>query len=200
MGAECGVTTSVFPSDEMTRSFLHSQQRKSDYMELTADKNAIYTRVVDIDLSKTIIEQVKNDYNDSDYWTVIETLKEKMLQLSEQVKPEAYKYLALSYAAIGDMAVARKHFKTALAMDPKLSIDAEIKSPDVENLLMSVKKKWHARGNLLLLFIPRFDPLIGEVLLMLSLRIKNREMLRWGQGVFHLRIDQHFAGGRIYLG
>jgi aconitate hydratase len=52
MGAECGVTTSIFPSDEMTQQFLRSQQRKGDYTELKADKDATYARVVDIDLSK----------------------------------------------------------------------------------------------------------------------------------------------------
>lgn len=52
MGAECGVTTSIFPSDEMTRQFLSSQQRKKDFTELKADKDATYARVVNIDLSK----------------------------------------------------------------------------------------------------------------------------------------------------
>ena len=51
MGAECGVTTSIFPSDKMTRLFLRSQQRESDFTELKADKDAIYTKVVNIDLS-----------------------------------------------------------------------------------------------------------------------------------------------------
>jgi aconitate hydratase len=52
MGAECGVTTSIFPSDKMTRLFLRSQQRESDFTELKADKDAGYAKVVHIDLSK----------------------------------------------------------------------------------------------------------------------------------------------------
>ncbi len=52
MGAECGVTTSIFPSDEITLAFLQSQKRKADYTELKADKDAAYAKVVDIDLSK----------------------------------------------------------------------------------------------------------------------------------------------------
>ncbi|MGD0021170.1 MAG: aconitate hydratase [Smithellaceae bacterium] len=52
MGAECGVTTSIFPSDEMTRQFLGSQQRKKDFTKLKADEDATYARVVDIDLSR----------------------------------------------------------------------------------------------------------------------------------------------------
>jgi len=52
MGAECGVTTSIFPSDELTRLFLLSQQREKDFIELKADDDAAYARVVTIDLSR----------------------------------------------------------------------------------------------------------------------------------------------------
>ena len=52
MGAECGVTTSIFPSDEMTRLFLCSQQRETDFTPLCADKEASYAKIVDIDLSE----------------------------------------------------------------------------------------------------------------------------------------------------
>jgi len=52
MGAECGVTTSIFPSDKMTRLFLRSQQREDDFVELKPDKDAGYARVVNIDLSR----------------------------------------------------------------------------------------------------------------------------------------------------
>ena len=52
MGAECGVTTSVFPSDETTRQFLKAQGREEDWIELFADDDAIYDRIVDINLSE----------------------------------------------------------------------------------------------------------------------------------------------------
>ena len=52
MGAECGVTTSIFPSDKMTHLFLRSQQRGRDFTELKADKDAKYAKVVNIDLSE----------------------------------------------------------------------------------------------------------------------------------------------------
>jgi aconitate hydratase len=52
MGAECGVTTSIFPSDKMTRLFLRSQQRERDFTELKADKDASYAKIVNIDLSR----------------------------------------------------------------------------------------------------------------------------------------------------
>jgi aconitate hydratase len=51
MGAEMGVTTSIFPSDEETRKFLKAQGREADWVELKADDDAKYDRVVDLDLS-----------------------------------------------------------------------------------------------------------------------------------------------------
>jgi aconitate hydratase len=50
MGAECGVTTSIFPSDEMTRIFLRAQQREKDWLEILADPEAQYARTVHIAL------------------------------------------------------------------------------------------------------------------------------------------------------
>jgi len=51
MGAELGVITSVFPSDEKTRSFLKAQGREGDFAEVSADSDASYDRVINIDLS-----------------------------------------------------------------------------------------------------------------------------------------------------
>jgi predicted aconitate hydratase len=51
MGAELGVTTSVFPSDRVTRAFLKAQGRDDAYKALKADPSAKYDRVIDIDLS-----------------------------------------------------------------------------------------------------------------------------------------------------
>jgi aconitate hydratase len=52
MGAELGATTSIFPSDEVTREFLKWQKRAKDYRKLEADPDAEYSRVIDIDLAK----------------------------------------------------------------------------------------------------------------------------------------------------
>ncbi len=52
MGAECGVTTSVFPSDEVTKEFLKAQGREDDWTELKADEDAEYDEVVEINLSE----------------------------------------------------------------------------------------------------------------------------------------------------
>jgi len=50
MGAELGATTSVFPSDEMTKLFLEAQGRGTDYLELLADADAVYDEVVKVDM------------------------------------------------------------------------------------------------------------------------------------------------------
>ena len=54
MGAELGVTTSVFPSDEATREFLKLQKRESSYVPLAADPDAEYDRVIEIDLAQIV--------------------------------------------------------------------------------------------------------------------------------------------------
>jgi aconitate hydratase len=52
MGAELGVTFSVFPSDETTREFLKAQDREGDWVKLVADPDAQYDKVVEINLSE----------------------------------------------------------------------------------------------------------------------------------------------------
>jgi aconitate hydratase len=52
MGAELGATTSIFPSDEVTKEFLKAQGRESDWIELKADEDAQYDEELVIDLDK----------------------------------------------------------------------------------------------------------------------------------------------------
>ncbi|MDI9475738.1 MAG: aconitate hydratase [Natronincolaceae bacterium] len=52
MGAELGATTSIFPSDENTLAFLKAQGREKDYTPLSADEDAVYDEIVDVDLDK----------------------------------------------------------------------------------------------------------------------------------------------------
>ena len=52
MGAELGATTSVFPSDDITKAFLKAQGREEDWVELKADDDAVYDEVIDINLSE----------------------------------------------------------------------------------------------------------------------------------------------------
>ncbi len=54
MGAELGATTTVFPADEVTQQFLISQGRGKDWQALTADKDAVYDRHDEINLSELI--------------------------------------------------------------------------------------------------------------------------------------------------
>ena len=51
MGTELGATTSIFPSDEQTRIFLKAQGREADYVPLESDPDAVYDRVIPMDLS-----------------------------------------------------------------------------------------------------------------------------------------------------
>lgn len=51
MGAELGATTSIFPSDEVTKDFLRREGRENDFIELSSDSDAIYDEIIDIDLS-----------------------------------------------------------------------------------------------------------------------------------------------------
>ncbi|NLF20055.1 MAG: aconitate hydratase, partial [Clostridiaceae bacterium] len=50
MGAELGATTSIFPSDDMTRAYLRAQKREEDWSEQKADPDAVYAATVEIDL------------------------------------------------------------------------------------------------------------------------------------------------------
>ncbi|KNZ68598.1 aconitate hydratase [Thermincola ferriacetica] len=52
MGAELGATTSIFPSDEVTRLFLKAQGREQDWQEIKADEDAVYDEYLEINLSE----------------------------------------------------------------------------------------------------------------------------------------------------
>jgi aconitate hydratase len=52
MGAELGVTTSIFASDEQTKKFLSAQKRQDDYQPLAADEDAEYDRIIEINLNE----------------------------------------------------------------------------------------------------------------------------------------------------
>ena len=52
MGTELGATTSIFPSDEVTRQFLKAEGREQDYIPLASDPDAVYDKVIDINLDE----------------------------------------------------------------------------------------------------------------------------------------------------
>lgn len=52
MGTELGATTSIFPSDEITKAFLEAEGRGEDYVELKSDEDAVYDKIIDINMSE----------------------------------------------------------------------------------------------------------------------------------------------------
>lgn len=54
MGTELGCTTSIFPSDEITREFLKSQGRENDFVELKSDDDAVYDKIIEINLDTLV--------------------------------------------------------------------------------------------------------------------------------------------------
>ncbi|MBP3706156.1 MAG: aconitate hydratase, partial [Clostridia bacterium] len=54
MGTELGATTSIFPSDEVTRDFLKAEGREEDYVPLSSDEDAVYDKIIDINLDELV--------------------------------------------------------------------------------------------------------------------------------------------------
>jgi len=54
MGAELGATTSIFPSDEVTKAFLKAENREGDWIELFSDADAKYDEEYELDLSTLV--------------------------------------------------------------------------------------------------------------------------------------------------
>ena len=71
MGAELGVTTSIFPSDNITKDFLKAQDREGDWIELIADKGATYDKEITINLN-TLIPLVAAPHSPGNIKTVEE--------------------------------------------------------------------------------------------------------------------------------
>ena len=56
MGTELGATTSIFPSDEITRDFLKKQGREEDFIPLCSDEDAVYDKVIDATVDSPNVE------------------------------------------------------------------------------------------------------------------------------------------------
>jgi aconitate hydratase len=54
MGTETGCTTSIFPSDEVTREFLKAQGREDQWVELLPDENAQYDEIMEVNLDEVV--------------------------------------------------------------------------------------------------------------------------------------------------
>jgi aconitate hydratase len=81
MGAETGVTTSIFPSDEVTKDFLRKQKRLKDWVKLEANEMAWYDRIINIDLSK-IVPMVALPHSPGNVVTVKEAQGKKVNQVA----------------------------------------------------------------------------------------------------------------------
>ncbi len=73
MGAELGATTSIFPSDEVTHEFLKSEGREADFTPLASDEDAVYDKVVNINLSE--LKPMIASPHSPDNVVAVETLK-----------------------------------------------------------------------------------------------------------------------------
>jgi len=81
MGAETGATTSVFPSDDVTKAWLESQGRGDQFVSLSADKDAVYSDTIEIDLS-ALAPLVAVDPSPGDVKTVAELAGMKVDQVA----------------------------------------------------------------------------------------------------------------------
>ena len=81
MGAETGVTTSIFPSDQITKSFLRAQKRLKDWVELKADEGAEYAQIIKIDLSQ-IVPMVALPHSPGNVVPVQEVMGKKVNQVA----------------------------------------------------------------------------------------------------------------------
>ncbi len=81
MGAETGATTSVFPSDDVTKAWLESQGRGDQFVPLSADKDAVYSDTIEIDLS-SLVPLVAVDPSPGDVKTVTELAGMKVDQVA----------------------------------------------------------------------------------------------------------------------
>ncbi|OGW27612.1 MAG: aconitate hydratase [Nitrospirae bacterium GWC2_57_13] len=80
MGAELGVTTSVFPSDAVAKAFLKAQKREQDWIVLEADTDATYDRVIDIDLG-SLVPRVARPHSPDNIATVKDVAGTKVDQV-----------------------------------------------------------------------------------------------------------------------
>ena len=79
MGAELGATTSIFPSDGMTEHFLTAQGRGEDFMPLTADDDAEYDDMIELDLS-TLEPMVALPHSPGNVVTIRELVERKPVE------------------------------------------------------------------------------------------------------------------------
>jgi aconitate hydratase len=106
MGAELGATSTVFPSDEVTRRFLRAQGREADWRELRADAGATYDVAEEIDLS-ALEPLIARPSSPDNVVTVREALGEPVFQsyIGSSANP-GYRDFAISAAMVKGRTIA----------------------------------------------------------------------------------------------
>jgi tetratricopeptide (TPR) repeat protein len=89
-----------------------------------------------------MLQRAKLHYNNGEYESAIGELEMalqylKQLESADQV--EAYKYFAFSYVALGDREKAKDLFKTALTLNPGLTLDPATVSPKIIKVFEEAK-------------------------------------------------------------
>ncbi len=80
MGAELGATTSIFPSDEVTKAFLKAENREIDWVELSSDADAKYDEEYEIDLS-TLVPLAACPHSPDNVKPIVELAGKKISQV-----------------------------------------------------------------------------------------------------------------------
>ncbi|MBK7092594.1 MAG: aconitate hydratase [bacterium] len=132
MGAELGATTSVFPSDEVTREFMRSQGRESQFVPLSPDRDATYDEHDEIDLSK--LEPL----------IALPSSPDNVVPVREVAGREIYQAYIGSSANPGlrDFAVAALMVKDRVVHD-RVSFDINPSSRQIQENLMSLGLMQH---------------------------------------------------------
>jgi len=136
MGAELGATTTVFPSDRRVLEFLHEQGRKEDFVELTADKDAVYDEYDEIDLSK--LEPL----------IACPSSPDNVVAVREVVGKEVHQCMVGSSANPGfrDFAIGALLLEGKL-IDPRVSLDINpVSRQQLENLIAEGYLKNYVRA------------------------------------------------------
>lgn len=118
MGAELGATTSIFPSDEVTKEFLRKQNREEDYLPLFADEDAIYDETYVIDLA-TLEPMIAMPHSPDNVMSVKEVEGLKVDQCSIGSCTNSSYMDMMSVAAILKGKVANEHVSLTISPGSK---------------------------------------------------------------------------------
>ncbi len=118
MGAELGATSSLFPSDEITKRFLQMQDREADYVALSADEDAIYDESYTIDLN-TLEPMIAMPHSPDNIKTVREVAGMKVDQCSIGSCTNSSYMDMMSVASILKGHIAKEHVSLTVSPGSK---------------------------------------------------------------------------------